>query len=159
MQDPNYEYNKAMATQKAKDQSETEKSQRQVEEMMPRVMGAIQRAYASVDDGEGLGQIGGMFWTTEKGGINRANIQNAQAQINTLMRGILSTMGVGATEMNSAAEAAAYRYKIEPDMPESQIRQALDNFIADYNSGALIDNAKKAAISHQGNGFKIERVE
>ena len=159
LQDPNYELNKALATQKAKDQVEAEKAQRQVKEMMPRVMGAIQRAYASVDDGEGLGQLGGMFWTTEKGGINRANIQNAQAQINTLMRGILSTMGVGASEMNSAAEAAAYRYTIEPDMQESQIRQALDNFIADYNSGALIDNAKKVANSHQGNGFKIERVE
>lgn len=159
LQDPNYELNKAMATQKAKDQAEVEKAQRQVEEMWPRVMQAINRAYDSIKDGEGLGQLGGMFWTTEKGGINRANVQNAQAQINTLMRGILSTMGVGATEMNSAAEAAAYRYMIDPSMQESQIKQVLDNFVADYNSGALMNNLQTVANSYQGNGFKIERVE
>lgn len=159
LQNPNYELNKAMATQKAKDQAEVEKAQRQVNEMMPRVMQAINRAKVSLDDGEGLGQLGGMFWTTQKGGVNRANIQNAQAQINTLMRGILSTMGVGATEMNSAAEAAAYRYTIDPSMPEAQIRKVLDNFIADYNSGALMNNLQTVANSYQGNGFKIERVE
>lgn len=157
LQNPNYEADKELAKQKAKDKASQEKAQRQVTEMMPRVMGAINRAYEAIKDGTGLGQAGGMFWTTEQGGINRANIQNAQAQINTLMRGILSTMGVGATEMNSAAEAAAYRYVIDPSMPESQIKQVLDNFVEDYNSGALMQDLQSIANTY-GN-YTIERVE
>lgn len=157
LQNPNYEANKELAKQMAKAKAGQEKAQKQVTEMMPRVMGAINRAYEAIEDGTGLGQAGGMFWTTEQGGINRANIQNAQAQINTLMRGILSAMGVGATEMNSAAEAAAYRYVIDPSMPEAQIKQVLDNFVEDYNSGALMQDLQSVANTY-GN-YTIERVE
>lgn len=138
--------------QRAKNQAAQEKAAQQVENMMPRVKDAIERAYKSLDEGTGLGQVGGWGWTTDTGGINRANIQNAQAQINTLMRGILSSMGVGATEMNSAVEAAAYRYMITPDMPVAQIRQVLDNFIKDYTSGALMQNIYDTASAFGGAG-------
>ena len=117
-----------------------EDAQRRNAELQPRVTQAIDRAYQALEDGTGLGQIGGWGWTTGKGGQNRADIQNAQAQINTALRGLLSEMGVGATEMNSAVEANAYRYAITPDMPIEQIRQVLDNFRADYLSGDLQRN-------------------
>lgn len=117
-----------------------EDAQRRNAELQPRVVQAIDRAYSALEDGTGLGQFGGWGWTTGKGGQNRADIQNAQAQINTAMRGLLSEMGVGATEMNSAVEANAYRYAITPDMPIEQIRQVLDNFRADYLSGDLQRN-------------------
>lgn len=117
-----------------------EEAQRRNTELQPRVTQALDRAYSALEDGTGLGQIGGWGWTTGKGGQNRADIQNAQAQINTAMRGLLSEMGVGATEMNSAVEANAYRYAITPDMPIEQIRQVLDNFRADYLSGDLQRN-------------------
>lgn len=117
-----------------------EEAQRRNTELQPRVVQSIDRAYKALEDGTGLGQFGGWGWTTGKGGQNRADIQNAQAQINTAMRGLLSEMGVGATEMNSAVEANAYRYAITPDMPIEQIRQVLDNFRADYLSGDLQRN-------------------
>lgn len=117
-----------------------EDAQRRNAELQPRVVQAIDRAYKALEDGTGLGQFGGWGWTAGQGGQNRADIQNAQAQINTAMRGLLSEMGVGATEMNSAVEANAYRYAITPDMPIEQIRQVLDNFRADYLSGDLQRN-------------------
>ena len=117
-----------------------EEAQRRNTELQPRVVQSIDRAYKALEDGTGLGQFGGWGWTTGQGGQNRADIQNAQAQINTAMRGLLSEMGVGATEMNSAVEANAYRYAITPDMPIEQIRQVLDNFRADYLSGDLQRN-------------------
>lgn len=164
---------KKYAEEQAKNRASQERAREQVATMMPRVMDAIDRAYSSLDEGTGLGQIGGWGWTSDKGGINRANIQNAQAQINTLMRGILSTLGVGATEMNSATEAAAYRYMIDPAMPEAQIRQVLDNFKHDYASGSLMQNLESVASAYNGqgnlinnqpttynvDGFTIERVE
>lgn len=151
-QQPLSQEGKELAKQQAKNQAAQEKASQQVKDMMPRVLEAIKRAEVSLDEGTGLGQVGGWGWTTDTGGINRANIQNAQAQINTLMRGILSSMGVGATEMNSAVEAAAYRYMITPDMPVAQIRQVLDNFKKDYASGALMQNIQDTASAFGGAG-------
>lgn len=151
-QQPLSQEDKELAKQQAKNQAAQEKASQQVKDMMPRVLDAIKRAEVSLDEGTGLGQVGGWGWTTDTGGINRANIQNAQAQINTLMRGILSSMGVGATEMNSAVEAAAYRYMITPDMPVAQIRQVLDNFKEDYASGALMQNIQDTASAFGGAG-------
>ena len=140
----NKAYDTEALKQKAKNESEREKAelnrevaQRRNAEMMPRVMQSIDRAYKALEDGTGLGQFGGWAFTTDKGGQNRADIKNAQAQINTAMRGLLSELGVGATEMNSAAEANAYRYVLAPDMSEGEIKRVLDNFVADYTSGDL----------------------
>ena len=144
--------------------AEEEKGRRQQQKLAPMAMQAISRAEDSLKDATGLGQIGGIGWTIAQGGINRANISNAQAQMNTLMRGILSQMGVGASEMNSAAEATAYRYQISPDMPIEQQEQILQNFKNDYLSGNLHNilatnagiNAPEKANTQ---AFKIERIE
>ena len=112
-------------------------AENQLKTLTPRVQQALDRAIISLDNGTGLGQIGGWGWTTGQGGINRANISNAQAQINTIMRGLLKNMGVGATELNSAAEAEAYRYLLKHDMPIEQQRQVIKNFVDDYLSGKL----------------------
>ncbi len=120
-----------------KARKEQEEAARQNEAMRPRVLQAISRAREALRDGTGLGQIGGWGWTTGQGGINRSDIQSAQAQINTAMRGLLKELGVGSTELNSAAEAVAYRYLISPDMPVQQIERMLDNFEKDYMSGEM----------------------
>ncbi len=112
-------------------------AERQLKTLKPKAENALQRAEESLSEGTGLGQVGGWGWTTGQGGKNRANIKNAQAQINTTMRGLLSQMGVGASELNSAAEAEAYRYMLSPDMPIEQQRQVINNFKQDYLNGTL----------------------
>jgi len=134
-----------------KAQLEKEESAKQNEVMRPRVIQAISRAKDALKDGTGLGQFGGWGWTSEDGGKNRAAIQSAQAQINTVMRGMLKEMGVGSTELNSAAEAAAYRYTISPNMPISQIEQIIENFEQDYLDGTL-QNEVAAVASQYGGG-------
>lgn len=118
-------------------------AERQLRILKPKVENALQRAEESLSEGTGLGQVGGWGWTTGQGGKNRANIKNAQAQINTTMRGLLSQLGVGATELNSAAEAEAYRYMLSPDMPIEQQRQVINNFKQDYLSGTLEDELRE----------------
>lgn len=112
-------------------------AQKQMQTLKPKAENAIRRAKDSLVEGTGLGQFSGWGWTTEQGGINRANIKNAQAQINTTMRGLLKQLGVGSTELNSAVEAEAYRYMLSPDMPIGQQLQVIKNFEEDYLSGAL----------------------
>ena len=112
-------------------------AERQLKTLKPKAENALQRAEESLNEGTGLGQVGGWGWTTGQGGKNRANIKNAQAQINTTMRGLLSQIGVGASEVNSASEAEAYRYMLSPDMPIEQQRQVINNFRQDYLDGTL----------------------
>lgn len=126
---------------------EKEDAARQKEIMLPRIQQAVSRAEEALNDGTGLGQFGGWGWTNDQGGKNRAAIQTVQAQINTMMRGLLKDMGVGSTELNSAAEAAAYRYSITPNMPVEQIRATINQFMEDYLSGAL--EADVSAIAGQ----------
>ena len=133
-----------------KSQLEKEESAKQNEVMRPRVIQAISRAKDALKDGTGLGQFGGWGWTSADGGKNRAAIQSAQAQINTLMRGMLKEMGVGSTELNSAAEAAAYRYTISPNMPISQIEQIIENFKQDYLDGTLQNEVAAVASQYGG---------
>lgn len=126
-------YDKAVGA----DLAQQDIAERQMQTLRPRVESAIKRARESLREGTGLGQIGGMGWTTGQGGINRSNIKNAQAQINTTMRGLLKQMGVGSTELNSAAEAEAYRYQLDPQTPIAQQEQVLNNFTQDYLDGSL----------------------
>lgn len=130
---------------------DAEKERKQNEAMKPRVVQALKRAKKAIDNGSGLGQFGGWGWTTSQGGLNRSDIQEAQAQINTVMRGLLKQMGVGSTELNSAAEAAAYRYQIKQDMPLSQIKRTIENFEKDYLDGSLINEVADVAVKHGGN--------
>lgn len=155
------EYKRKEAEQKA--ELESKEAERQNEVMRPRLEQSISRARTALKDGTGLGQFGGWGWTTGQGGQNRADVMTAQAQINTMMRGLLKQMGVGSTELNSAAEAAAYRYQISPDMPIEQISRVLDDFERDYMNGTL---QKEAAVvagqygANSGSGnFTIERID
>lgn len=130
-------------------------AQKQMKTLRPKLENALLRAEESLKQGSGLGQIGGWGWTSEQGGQNRANIKNAQAQINTTMRGLLKQMGVGSTELNSAVEAEAYRYMLSPDMPIGQQLQVINNFKQDYLSGELAKDLEQTygngAISAQYN--------
>lgn len=130
-------------------------AQNQMKTLRPKLENALLRAEESLKQGSGLGQIGGWGWTSEQGGQNRANIKNAQAQINTTMRGLLKQMGVGSTELNSAVEAEAYRYMLSPDMPIGQQLQVINNFKQDYLSGELAKDLEQTygngAISAQYN--------
>lgn len=114
-------------------------AQRQMRTITPRARAALDRAKDSLKEGTGLGQIGGKGWTTGQGGINRANVTTAQAQINTLMRGLLSELGLKSGEVNSALEAEAYRYVLALDTPIEQQEQIIKNFEEDYLSGKLAD--------------------
>lgn len=128
-------------------------AQKQMRTLRPKVENALLRAEESLKQGSGLGQIGGWGWTSGQGGQNRANIKNAQTQINTTMRGLLKQMGVGSTELNSAVEAEAYRYMLSPDMPIGQQLQVINNFKQDYLSGEL---ARDLAQTY-GNGAMTEQ--
>lgn len=147
-------------------------AQQQMKTLKPKAENALRRAKESLADGTGLGQFGGWGWTTGKGGQNRANIKNAQAQINTTMRGLLKQMGVGSTELNSAVEAEAYRYMLDPNTPIEQQEQVLKNFEEDYLSGALqkdleeiYGNKSQAIISDPrvkealDNGYTMEEIQ
>lgn len=136
----------------AQDEHEKKKAARQKEAMLPTVKYAINRARDALKEGTGLGQIGGWGWTNGQGGINRADIQNAKAQMNIFMRSLLKEMGVGSKEMDAATEAVAYRYEIDPMMPEDQISRVLDNFMEDYANGTLEKNLSIEAQKHAGNG-------
>ena len=142
-----------------KSQLEKEESAKQNEVMRPRVIQAISRAKDALKDGTGLGQFGGWGWTSADGGKNRAAIQSAQAQINTLMRGMLKEMGVGSTELNSAAEAAAYRYTISPNMPISQMEQIIENFEQDYLDGTLQNEVAAVASQYGGSSLPVGTIE
>lgn len=130
-------------------------AQKQMITLRPKVENALLRAEESLKQGSGLGQIGGWGWTSGQGGQNRANIKNAQTQINTTMRGLLKQMGVGSTELNSAVEAEAYRYMLSPDMPIGQQLQVINNFKQDYLSGEL---ARDLAQTY-GNGAMTEQYD
>mgnify|MGYP001025205263 CR=1 FL=1 len=143
---------KEEAKLQAQDEHEKEKAARQKKAMLPTVKYAINRAKDALKEGTGLGQIGGWGWTTGQGGRNRADIQNAKAQMNIFMRSLLKEMGVGSKEMDAATEAVAYRYEIDPMMPEEQISRVLDNFMEDYANGTLEKNLSTEAQKHAGNG-------
>ena len=143
---------KERAKLQAQDEHEKKKAAQQKKAMLPTVKYAINRAKDALKEGTGLGQIGGWGWTTGQGGRNRADIQNAKAQMNIFMRSLLKEMGVGSKEMDAATEAVAYRYEIDPMMPEDQISRVLDNFMEDYANGTLEKNLSTEAQKHAGNG-------
>ena len=143
---------KEEAKLQAQDEHEKEKAARQKKAMLPTVKYAINRARDALKEGTGLGQIGGWGWTTGQGGRNRADIQNAKAQMNIFMRSLLKEMGVGSKEMDAATEAVAYRYEIDPMMHEDQISRVLDNFMEDYDNGTLEKNLSTEAQKYAGNG-------
>ena len=124
----------------------------QTQKLSPVTQNAINNAKESLKNGYGLGQIGGMGWTTGQGGINRENLARAQRQMNIQIRGALKSVGVGSKELDAAAEAEAYRARLDPRLPIDQQMQILENFENDYLSG----NMQKEFAAKYGNKTPID---
>lgn len=115
--------------------------------MKPTVLKAIERAKEVAIDGTGIGIVGGRVagWgltPSKKAGKNYADIQSANTQMNTYLRKELAGAGLTGTELNSAVEAQAYRYTIDPNDNETVILRKLENFVADHidnNPSEVID--------------------
>lgn len=138
---------------------------KQTQKLSPITQTAIDAAKESLANGVGLGQIGGWGWTTGQGGINRENLARAQRQMNIQIRGALKAVGVGSKELDAAAEAEAYRARLDPKLPIDQQMQILNNFEQDYLSGnlhkELAEKYGKSGlhVGQQINGYKIERID
>lgn len=129
------EYRKAMA----KNRAEREKGEQGVRMMRPAVETAINRAETAAKKGSGIGIVGGFLAglglnPVAKAGNNYADIKSANAQMNALLRQKLQATGLTGSELNSALEADAYRYTINPTDDEDVILRKLQNFRDDYLS-------------------------
>lgn len=142
-------YQDAYDAEEGKAKAKEEKARKDAEKMKPTVLAAINRAKDAALSGTGVGPIGGRLAGIglniggEKAGKNYADIQSANTQMNTYLRKELAATGLTGTELNSAVEAQAYRYTIDPSDTESVILRKLDNFIADHidntNSDEVLD--------------------
>lgn len=129
------EYRKAMA----KNRAEREKGEQGVRMMRPAVEAAINRAETAAKNGSGIGIVGGFLAglglnPVARAGNNYADIKSANAQMNALLRQKLQATGLTGSELNSALEADAYRYTINPTDDEDVILRKLQNFRDDYLS-------------------------
>ena len=105
--------------------------------MKPALLDALSRAETAADSGDGLGLLGA---TAEKIGLNvfgdsgnnYEDVKTANAQMNAYLRQKLQATGLTGSELNSAAEAEAYRYSISPWDTEDRIKRKIANFKADY---------------------------
>ena len=64
--------------------------------------------------------------------MNQADINAANSQMNAILRQKLAATGLTGSELNSAVEAQAYRYTIDPSMSPTYIKQQIQNFKNDY---------------------------
>ncbi len=138
----NPDYDKATLTQLAKDNAEKRKAMDQVAQMTEPLKGALSRADTSLANGEGIGATSargalgegffGQLFSSENADKNRANIKTANSQMNSFLRAKLSSLGLTGSELNSALEAEAYRYTINPNDSAAEIKQKIDNFRNDY---------------------------
>ena len=112
-------------------------AQKQMETLTPMAQAARDRAKKALEDGTGLGQIGGLGWTTGKGGRNREDVASVKRQMNIMLRSKLKAVGVGSKELDAAREAEAYRANLDPTLPIEQQEAIIDNFFTDYVNGNL----------------------
>lgn len=143
------------AAQKAAAESDSE-------EMKPALLQAMDRAAKAAKSGTGVGFIGGTAanWGLNplpNAGANFADIQSANTQMNTYLRKQLAATGLTGSELNSAVEAQAYRYQINPTDSESVIKRKLQNFIEDKLpittvKGSVVTSGKK--INPNGSGLQ-----
>lgn len=112
-------------------------AQKQMETLTPMAQSARDRAKKALEDGTGLGQIGGLGWTTGKGGRNREDVASVKRQMNIMLRSKLKAVGVGSKELDAAREAEAYRANLDPTLPIEQQEAIIDNFFTDYVNGNL----------------------
>lgn len=119
--------------------AEKESARQDFEALKPKAYEAIARAEAALSDGVGigpmLGRLGSIGISSVNGGENQADINAANSQMNAVLRQKLAATGLTGSELNSALEAQAYRYTIDPSMNPAYIRQQIQNFKNDYLSG------------------------
>lgn len=126
-----------LVKERAKAQAEREKGAENAALMRPAVEAAVNRAETAALNGSGIGLVGGFLAglgiNPAKGaGANYADIESANAQMNALLRQKLQATGLTGSELNSAIEASAYRYTINPLDDEDVILRKLQNFRKDY---------------------------
>lgn len=162
-------YQDAYDAEEGKARAKEEKARKDVEKMKPTVLAAINRAKDAASSGTGVGPIGGRLAGIglniggKKAGKNYADIQSANTQMNTYLRKELAATGLTGTELNSAVEAQAYRYTIDPSDTESVILRKLDNFIADHINNTNNDEGSNKNLpigqSVSIKGFTVERID
>lgn len=123
-------------TQAEKEQAKRDIQRQDFENSKPAVINAMQRGYAAAQSGWGLGGIGGTSfnpasWFGGKSNQNRADIQSSNTQMNSILRKQLASTGLTGSELNSAVEANAYRYTIDPTDNEETIKRKMQNFAVD----------------------------
>lgn len=133
----NEKYDEALLQQAGKDKAAALKGEQATAAMHPAVSAALDRAQIAADSGNGLGRIGATLeWLglnpAEDSGQNYTDIETANSQMNALLRQKLQATGLTGSELNSAAEANAYRYTISPFDSEERIKQKIANFRKDY---------------------------
>lgn len=133
----NKKYDEALLQQAGKDKAAALKGEQATAAMHPAVSAALDRAELAASSGNGLGRIGATLeWLglnpAEKSGQNYTDIETANSQMNALLRQKLQATGLTGSELNSAAEANAYRYTISPFDSEARIKQKIANFRKDY---------------------------
>lgn len=133
----NKKYDEALLQQAGKDKAAALKGEQATAAMHPAVSAALDRAEIAADSGNGLGRIGATLeWLglnpAGKSGQNYTDIETANSQMNALLRQKLQATGLTGSELNSAAEANAYRYTISPFDSEARIKQKIANFRKDY---------------------------
>lgn len=126
-----------LVKERAKAQAEREKGAENAALMRPAVEAAVNRAEKAALSGSGIGPVGGFLAglginPVQGAGANYADIESANAQMNALLRQKLQATGLTGSELNSAIEASAYRYTINPLDDEDVILRKLQNFRKDY---------------------------
>lgn len=132
----NKKYDDAYMQEQGKKAAQKEAAEKDAKEMEPAVLQAMKRAEDAAKSGSGVGLFGGMLTNfglnpMKNAGANYADIESANTQMNTYLRKQLASTGLTGSELNSAVEAQAYRYQINPTDSESVILRKLENFRKD----------------------------
>lgn len=132
----NKKYDDAYMQEIGKKAAQKAAAESDLKEMKPALLQAMRRGYDAAQSGTGIGLLGGMAaaWGMNPlpgAGKNYTDIQTANSQMNTFLRNQLAAIGLTGSELNSEAEAEAYRYQIKPTDSESIIKRKLQNFAED----------------------------
>lgn len=132
----NKKYDDAYMQEFGKKEAQKKLAEQDSEEMKDSVIKAMLRADKAAQSGNGIGRLGaGAEWLglnpTSNSGKNYTDIESANTQMNTFLRKQLASTGLTGSELNSAVEAEAYRYKVSPFDSEARIRNKLKNFAED----------------------------
>lgn len=157
-------YDAAMGKAKA----EREAANQDYQTLLPSALKAIERGENATKSGVGIGPLQGRLGSfgiaTQKGSENQADITAANSQMNAVLRQKLAATGLTGSELNSAVEAQAYRYTVDPSMPTAYINKQFENFKNDYlknnnmNKSSLDMNDPKIRAAKEA-GYTDEEIQ